>query len=918
MRNRLTPEQAVAAEARGSLAVSAGAGTGKTLLLAHRYLYHVIGERQSPLSVVAITFTERAALELRARIREILRAELHPPAEAEPIGPEEGALDREAILAELEAAQISTIHALCLRICQDHPEEAGVPHQVTILDDISRGLHLPGWIEDALDTLPQEVYDRIPYSALHAALPPLLEDPVAAQWAFDQDPAEWPARLAEERQRLGESLTTDPLWLSAKASLETLSGPPGDRMEINRQTVLQSLAVIGESEEARAEALARIAAINLQGGSSAKWGAEAFKATSQAIQTIRQAVRDLLEKQAALDWDGTPERARLNRAMIELLPSLREAFQWTQTHIDRAKRAARQLDFGDLEMGAYRALESPAVRGYYQRRWRSFLVDEFQDTNPVQRAILDRLQEDGSLTIVGDPKQGIYGFRRAEREVFEEARTRILDGGGSNHSLSRSFRTHQSLIESFNQVFAEVLAAQHEPLDAARPSSPHDGPPIRWAMLEQEKSARGRGSKAARVEAAYLAERIEEILASGHPVHDPRTQEVRPARPGDVAILCRTWALAETHHQALLDRKIPSHQRGGGDLLQTTEARDGLALLDLLGNPLENIPLLAVLRSPFFAISDRDLLEVRQQWRSRPPAPTEEQENQKAKRSLIWWTMLEGLAPTLPAPVARAVAILRQLLAARRERSASELFQMANRLTGYDAVLTHLPGGEQRLADWRALLELIQRIESEGGEDLVAVWRRLRRIRGLMLAVPRPSIEAHDAVTVSTVHGAKGLEWPIVVLPNSTRTINGRAPLIHFDPRLGVALSLSDQSDPESTEETGTKKKRPPGPAPFELLKQRAKSREEAESYRLLYVAMTRARDLVLLTTPDKKDKLGSLLAQGLVQAGIVEERIPFDPLRLTASPHGRPAQPVRADLSSVRLLPDPLTLPEPGHPEGG
>ena len=918
MRNRLTSEQAAAVETRGSIAVSAGAGTGKTLLLAHRYLYHVFEERQSPLSVVAITFTERAALELRARIREILRTELHPSAEAERIGPEEGALDREAILAELEAAQISTIHALCLRICQDHPEEAGVPHQVTILDDISRGLHLPGWIDDALDTLPQEVYDRIPYSVLHAALPPLLEDPVTAQWAFEQDPAEWPARLAEERKRLDASLTTDPRWLSSAAFLETVSGPPGDRTEIARQTILQSLAVMGESEEDRADALTHIAAINLKGARSAKWGKELYASTMEAIQTIRQLVKDLLEKQAALDWDGTPERAQLNRAMIELLPSLREAFDWTQAHIDRAKRAARQLDFGDLEMGAYRALESPVVRRYYQSRWRAFLVDEFQDTNPVQRAILDRLQEESSLTIVGDPKQGIYGFRRAEREVFEEARTRILDGGGSNHSLSRSFRTHQSLVESFNQVFAEVLAAQHEPLDAARPSSPHDGPPIRWAMLEQEKSARGRGSKPARVEAAYLAERIEEILTSGHPVHDPRTQEVRPARPGDVAILCRTWALAETHHQALLDRRIPSHQRGGGDLLQTTEARDGLALLDLLGNPLENIPLLSLLRSPFFAISDRDLMEVRQQWRSRPPGAAEEQENQQAKRSLIWWTMLEHLAPTLPAPVARAVAILRQLLAARRERSASELFQMANRLTGYDAVLTHLPGGEQRLADWRALLDLIQRIESEGGEDLVAVWRRLRRIRGLLLAVPRPSIEAHDAVTVSTVHGAKGLEWPIVVLPTSTRTNNGRTPLIHFDPRLGVALSLSDPTDPESAEETDTKKKRPPGPAPFELLKQRAKSREEAESYRLLYVAMTRARDLVLLTTPDKKDKLGSLLAQGLVQAGIVEERIPFDPLRLTASPHETPTQPVRADLSSVRLLPDPLTLPDPGEPEGG
>jgi ATP-dependent helicase/nuclease subunit A len=268
--------------------------------------------------------------------------------------------------------------------------------------------------------------------------------------------------------------------------------------------------------------------------------------------------------------------------------------------------------------------------------------------------------------------------------------------------------------------------------------------------------------------------------------------------------------------------------------------------------------------------------------------------------------------------VARAVAILQQLLAARREHSASQLFQMANRLTGYDAVLTHLPSGEQRLADWRALLDLIERIESDEGEDLITVWRRLRRIRQLDLRVPRPSLEARDAVTVSTIHGAKGLEWPIVVLPSPPRT-SPRRPAVHFDPELGVALSLTDQSEPESAEETGTKK-RSPGPAPFELLEQRAQAREEAESRRLRYVAMTRARDLVLLTSPDQKenDKVPEPLTSSLLQAGIVPERISFDPPRPSAPPDGVSAQPSRVDLSSIRLLPDPLTLTEPGPLEGG
>jgi ATP-dependent helicase/nuclease subunit A len=926
MRPRLTPEQERAARTPGSIAITAGAGTGKTLLLAHRYLYHVLEERQSPLAIVAVTFTEKAAAELRARIRNLLQTELRPNAHSSSI-PETETLDREMMLAELEAAQISTLHALCLRICQDHPEAAGVPHQVTILDEIARGLHLPGWIEEALDTLPPEIYDRIPYSFLHDSLPRLLADPVTAAWAFERDPAEWPALLAEERRRLRALVTTHPHWLSSAALLETLSGPPGDRIELARQAVLAALAIPaipaikGESDGAQIETLTQIEAIKLNGGSASKWGEEAFRTTKQAIETLRKLSKTQLAKEAALDWEGTPERAQQNRQMIELLPILHRAFRWVEAHIERAKRAARQLDFADLEHGACRALESPAVRQFYQSRWQSFLVDEFQDINPVQRMILDRLQQGSTLTIVGDEKQAIYGFRGADREVFEEVRTEIVENGGGHSSLSRSFRSHGGLIESFNQIFAEVLPALHDPLDAARTSPPHDGPSIRWISVDREKLAEGRNRPSAQAEAAALAEQITELLQRGHLVHDPKTQKVRPARARDVAILCRTWAWAETCHETLLDHQIPSHQRGGGDLLQTPEARDGLLLLDFLGDPFESLPLIGLLRSPFFTVSDRQLQEVRQANRlAHSDSPQEGERanrSQKSKGSRTWWATLLLLEDHLPPALARAVTILRQLIAARRDHSTTRLFQLANHWTGYDAVLTHLPAGEQRLTNWYAFLDLLQQIESTEGEDLVTVWRRLRRIRQLELPIPRPSIEAEDAVTVSTIHGAKGLEWPIVLLAQPMRQAPSKPVGLLFDPRLGVALSFDSRrailSEAETVEETGPRRQKRPGPAPFELLKQRAKSREEAESHRLLYVAMTRARDLLLLTF--SKEAESERLANALERAGIVEEAITpsLSPAETIPGPASRDRSPFAA--GSHRWLLDPLPpLPHPNH----
>src|SRR5215212_281560 len=182
----LTEEQQRAAQASGSVAVVAGAGTGKTHMLTERYLHHLSGDGLSPLEVVAVTFTEKAAGELRSRVRERVRERLAA---------------REDLLAELEAAQISTIHALCARVCREHPEEAGVPPDFGILDDLRGRLWTADRLADAMDGLPEESYRVVPYPLMQAALEALISDPLGAEEALAKGPEGWRDLIEEARER---------------------------------------------------------------------------------------------------------------------------------------------------------------------------------------------------------------------------------------------------------------------------------------------------------------------------------------------------------------------------------------------------------------------------------------------------------------------------------------------------------------------------------------------------------------------------------------------------------------------------------------------------------------------------------------------------------------------------------------------
>lgn len=822
---KLTDEQGRAARAEGSVVVTAGAGTGKTHMLSERYVYH-LATGLSPLEIVAVTFTEKAAMELRARIRAKV-SQMHTASED--------------VLAELESAQISTVHALAARICRDHAEAAEVPPDFTVLDELEGTIQRGQWLEDALDRLPGNIYEKIPYSLIRPVIEAFLNDPLSAARALEHDPAEWPDLIAEAKRDALVRLVSDHSWRTSRDTLRALKGKAGDKMEDARLMAVRAVTGIEQDEDPR-EHIESIRGIKLVGGSQKSWGPGELESVKEALRVLRELVNS-----AVKDGLVTLELGDADELLAAMLPVLREAFSAAKAHVDSAKRRARVLDFADLEVHALRALEKDSVRSHYAERWKAYLVDEFQDTNPVQGEIIRHLTESGTaLTIVGDDKQSIYGFRRADVTVFRAFRERIKGAGGKHLPLSLSFRTHGELLGTLNRIFAPVLGNLHQELKAERSAAPHPGPHVRAFVIRAEKGINKPQRRLA--EARHIASLIREMLDEQVPVFDKTSGQTRPVRPADFAILSRTWEPLDPCGEAIASRDIPVVHARGGNLLDTREAKDGWAVLRFLADPQDSVALVAALRSPFFAVSDHTLINLAQH----------------VTEGGSWWDVVkEAASPDL----LHVSEVLAELLRARRFETPSRLLQLANRLTGYCAVLANLPNAERREADWRGFFELVLKTES-GVSDLSVLVRKLRRVAEAGVEIPRPPVEAQNSVALMTIHGSKGLEWPVVIIPDLAREWPNTSEPVRFDPELGVALRFENEKG-EALE-----------PALSTLLEYKHKQGEIEEARRVLYVALTRAQDHLILSSTEGDGGSLDLLMPGLVAADVFTEPIYFDPER--------------------------------------
>jgi ATP-dependent helicase/nuclease subunit A len=719
-----TEQQRQAVERRAEpLLVSAAAGSGKTSVLVERFVRAVCDDDVAPGRILAITFTERAAGELRERVRARLLE----------LGERQAARDT-------EAAFVGTFHGFCARLLRAHPLAAELDPDFAVLDEGLAG--------------------RLRERAFQAAVRGLL--------AGNRD-------------------------VAGIAPVDVVAAYGIDRVRTIVEQVYLELRSTG--------------------------------------QRLPRLPRPALAADADADDDAAA-------AVCAVLGELLELFGIAY---EQRKRARAAVDFDDLELLAQQLLEQhESVRTSWSERFALLMVDEFQDTNPRQLAILRALDR-GNLFTVGDEFQSIYGFRHADVGLFRARREELAARSGSL-SLTHNFRSQAPLLDVVNAVFAErfaefpaLVAGREDGRDeGVRGEDERHGEPAVELLLSDAGGWEAHEVLAASVadglppaplwrqaEARMLAQRVAELVASGR------------SRAGDVVVLLRASGDLEVFERALQLCGLRT-LAAVGTFWGHQQIGDLIAYLRALANPLDEEALYGVLASPLGGCT-RDCLALLAQAAQASRRPAWEMARSAAAGES---ELAQRLAPGDSEALVAVCRLLSSERAGASRRGVATLIERALGATGYREHVLALEWGERRLANVHKLLRLARRFEASEGRDLRAFLDHVAYLERAARVEPDAPVEGvePDAVRLMTVHAAKGLEFPVVCLADLGRQPNARTPDLLIDgERIGVRLMRLDGE--RST----------PALAYDELCAER-RQREAEEEDRILYVAMTRARELLVLS----------------------------------------------------------------------
>ena len=829
----LTAEQERAVRERGrDVLVTAGAGSGKTRVLVERYL--ALLEDLSISQIVAVTFTDAAASEMRDRVR---RAVMSRP-------------EFERHLADLDGARIGTVHSLCLQILRENPVEAGIDPASSVLSDDEEEAERLSACMDAIEAAADEQGPGLAallglgIRQVKNELPKMVARRNEVEAAFralgGPNDDDWATRIRDTLDQYVSGLVeAKRAWLAEKCEWldDARQGNDPDKLTPIVDAHLQWL---GDPMEGDAEDLfERLAvAARLPGpgsvGVRAAWNAPPLE-VRQALREIRELHADI----AKFQWTDA------DVAAIDVLESLRALFMDSCERFEELKKDMSALDYLDLELKAIELLRtSPETAEAYRARFKHVLVDEVQDLNPPQFVFLDLLtrpQETKDAVsgperfYVGDIKQAIYRFRGSDVRNVARLSNRVEGSHGAVLSLSESFRAHDPLIQTLNGVFAGVFAnavadydAPMQPMTGRRKEGPSDAHvtvlPIGKGYADNQGKGNPSPREKIRMEARAVAQQVSLLLEEGTPVWDAAEGRARPARPEDIVILLRRFTHVAEFERALESQGAPYRASAGGGFFDRQEIIDLTNLMEWLSDAQNDLALVGVLRSPFFAIDDESLLMLRNAEGSllenlaRPPANLSESARQVC---------------------GHAADVMRTLREEAQSASPERLLNLALELTNVEAAWAPLQGGEQVIANIRRFAALARTLAAKSLDEFVE-HIRLRR-DSLDARDPQAALDAGDAVRLLTIHAAKGLEFPIVFIAEAgdapargnTRTILWRA-------EDGVSLTLDNEP------ELGETSRRRPGF--YSYLAGRDEAEDAAENKRALYVAATRAADMVFVS----------------------------------------------------------------------
>lgn len=832
----LTEQQCLAVGTRdASVVLSSGAGCGKTHVLTERYLSHLRDDGAEVGQVVAITFTDRAARQMRGRIRKAV----HDNLRAAPT--EEEAATWARHLRALETAPISTIHAFCGTVLRQFAFDAGLDPQFDVLEEVLavnvRDEAAEGCLQQLL-TARTAVAEDLRQLVLVYGWRPVVEgvDFLLQSWDGERC-RRWLAISEEEvaegwRREAREGLlpryvdflrAAKPAFVRLLTLLERHPPKPGP-MADNVRTLLDGLPRLAAAPDlaAAVEALAEAAKVGSV-GKKAWTDPDVYESMKEAFEKFRNGLRGLGLERFTDPGEGIAEAAAVGRRFLRVAEAVVNAYQ-------ERKRTLGLVDFQDLLLLTRDLLRSRAdVRARLQDRYRFVLIDELQDTDPVQMELVEYLcgggMTAGKLFAVGDSKQSIYRFRGAEVRLFQDLRRRVPHEG--RQALTVNFRSQPAILDFANALFARRLVD----FEALLPHEPQVNPGSCVEFLWSPREEKGNVAEARGTEAEWIAARIAAMVAPGaEPVVVDRganPRRLRPARPGDVVLLFRSMSSVYLYEAALRRHGLHYYLVGGRAFFAQQEIYDILNLLRALENPQDAVSLAGTLRSPFCCMSDEALFVL-------------------ARHPEGLWAGLadESLDGRLPADQRPAVARARRFL--QRWRGLKDRLPIAGLLgavfadSGFDAATQFENLADRKLANLWKLLDLARTFDRSGlfglAEFIARLGELVRRQPREEQAATQP--ENADVVRLMSIHQAKGLEFPVVFVPDFAAAGQGPGrPVVAWDPQLGcVARPPADEEG-----------------APFPDFAWRLfEAREELEDWhedlRTLYVACTRARDYLVLS----------------------------------------------------------------------
>ena len=887
-----TDEQWKAIWATGQdILVSAAAGSGKTAVLVNRMIEKVIA-KENPIDVdelLVVTFTNASAAEMRHRLADALEKEIAKD-------PHNAHLRKQ--LSLVNKAQISTLHSFCLSIVR----------QYAYLLDIDPGFRIASEGEisllrdDVLKDVLEEAYsaeDENEVNRIYRLVDSFTSDrddqdiEVLIDQLYDTarvhpEPKKWLHSLVEQYQ-IPNDVTVDELPFiehlknaiefqleEARSHLLTVRkyalmpdgpAPYGETVELDLALIQEASRRIRASWKEAYEFF-----------STLKWSTLARVAKDSCDEELkkkaqdkRNKAKDIVNKIQDTYFARKPERLieeiRLMAPTIETLVELTLQFgeKFKQAKLEKAI-----VDFSDLEHYALEILtieedgkiKPSPVAIEFQQRFKEVLVDEYQDTNMLQETILQLVksgdESNGNLFMVGDVKQSIYRFRLAEPMLFLNKYLTFEEepkSSGLKIDLNANFRSRKEVLYGTNYIFEQVMGEKvgeikYDEKAALKPSAPYDDVevPVELAIIYEEQTDTSTDNeeedidliiqeemKKSQQEARYIIQRIREMMDAGATVYDTKQKDpgkrMRPMRYSDIVILMRSMTWSNDIIEEFKAANIPLYAESSKGYFEALEVMIMINLLKVIDNPYQDIPLASVLRAPFVGLTENEMALIRL---------TEKQSTFYEAVKIFVEKEHSGLEIGTQAKLEKFLKQLDNWRDLARRGSLSDLIWQIYLDTNYYEMVGAMSNGKQRQANLRALHDRALSFEKSSFRGLFRFLRFIDRMksRGEDLGIAKSIGEKDDVVRLVTIHSSKGLEYPVVFvagLGSNFNLMDFNQPYL-FDQEYGLAVKAIDPDNRIMYTSL-----------PFLAMKEKKKLEMKAEEMRILYVAMTRAKEKLVL-----------------------------------------------------------------------